>query len=384
MSRPPLSALLVLIAAICILAVIAVAAAIPPNDETNPSSRSAGTLGTLALYTWFADLGLNVDRISGTFDLQSSDLVFCYDPTVPLSASDVNTLMSFLHSGGDVVLAIDTDSLANAAPLLGKLGVDPAVTVGGGVATVAQPFDSTDRVQSVPVGTGLTLTDEAPLVPMLVEDGYVVAGMVRVGSGGRAYILGDTEPLSNDGLRHNDSSFLALSFLQRARGGRISFDEYHHGEGSGASGASAIFGGPVGLAALLVALVMLAALALNGRRLGKPAQDGGRAAVPSAAAYVSAMGQLFSRSRQRGPIAARYSEELKRRIGSATGVDWHLDDASFCAAIDVSGDRGAPGLAALLAHARALAAGRPEESDLLRLARDVDACEREWMSAPVG
>jgi hypothetical protein len=49
-SRPPLSAVLVLIAAICILAVIAVASAIPPNDETNPSSRSAGTLGTLALY----------------------------------------------------------------------------------------------------------------------------------------------------------------------------------------------------------------------------------------------------------------------------------------------------------------------------------------------
>lgn len=383
-SRPPLSAVLVLIAAICILAVIAVAAAIPPNDETNPSSRSAGSLGTLALYTWFSDLGLDVNRISGTFDLRRSDLLFCYDPTVALSTADVTKIMSFLQSGGDLVLALSAGSLADAAPLLGKLGVDPAMSQSAGVATVAQPFDSTDRVESVPVGNGLTLTDQAPLVPMLVEHGQVVAGMVRVGSGGRAYILGDTEPLSNDGLRHDNSSFLALSLLQRARGGRISFDEYHHGEGSGASGAAAIFGGPVGLATLLVALVVLMALALNGRRLGKPAQDGGSATVPSATAYVTAMGQLFSRSRQRGPIAARYAEELKHRIGSATGVDWHLDDASFCAAIAVTGDRGAPGLAALLAHARALAAGRPEESDLLRLARDVDACEREWMSAPVG
>ncbi len=55
--------------------------------------------------------------------------------------------------------------------------------------------------------------------------------------------------------------------------------------------------------------------------------------VPSATAYVTAMGQLFARSRQRGPIAARYADELKRRIGGATGVDWHLDDATFCAAI---------------------------------------------------
>ena len=81
--------------------------------------------------------------------------------------------------------------------------------------------------------------------------------MVRVAFGGRAYVLGDTAPLSNDGLRHPDSSFLALSLLQRARGGRISFDEYHHGEGAQTSGAGAIFDGPVGLATLLIGLVVL-------------------------------------------------------------------------------------------------------------------------------
>jgi hypothetical protein len=236
----------------------------------------------------------------------------------------------------------------------------------------------------VPVSSGLTFSDQAPLVPMLEEHNEVVAGVLQVGTGGRAYVLGDTQPLSNDGLRHPDSSFLALSLLQRARGGRISFDEYHHGEGTETSGAAAIFDGPVGLATLLVGFVVLLAIALNGRRLGKPSQDGGDAQVPTAGAYVTAMGQLFARSRQRGPIAARYAEELKRRIGGATGVDWHLDDASFCAAISVANPQASGGLEALLAHARSLATGRPEESDLLRLARDVDACEREWTGAPVG
>ena len=382
MTRPPLSAMLVLIAGICVLAIIAIAAAVPPNDQTNPSSRSAGTLGTLALYTWFSRLGLDVTRISGTFDLHGSDVVVCYDPTDPLTSSDVNATMSFLRAGGDVVLAVSPGSLANVAPLLGDIGVEPAPAADAGTATVAQPFDSTDRVRSVPVGAGLTFTDQQPLVPMLVENGAVVAGMVRVGSG-RAYVLGNTQPLSNDGLRHGDSAFLALSLLQRARGGRISFDEYHHGETNATSGAGAIFDGPVGLATGLIALVMLLTVALNGRRLGKPASDGGSAAVPSAGAYVSAMGQLFARSRQRGPIAARYADELKRRIGGATGVDWHLDDPSFCAAIASAGDPGATGLAALLAHARVLASGRPDESALLRLARDVDACERHWMGTPV-
>ncbi len=383
MSRPPLSAMLTLMAALAILAAIAITTAIPPNDQLNPSSRSAGTTGTLALYTWFSNLGLDVNRITGTFDLSGSDLVFCYDPTVALTTNDVSALMAFLQSGGDLVLVVTPASLAAAAPLLSKLDVNPSASVGGGVAVVAQPFDSTDRVRSVPVGSGLTFSDQAPLVPMLVERDQVVAAMVRVGASGRAYVIGDTAPLSNDGLRRGDASFLALSLLQRARGGRISFDEYHHGEGTGTSGAGAIFDGPVGVATLLVGLVVLVAIALNGRRLGKPSHDG-EATVPSATAYVTAMGQLFARSRQRGPIAARYADELKRRIGAVTGVDRHLDDAAFCAAVSVANPHAAPALALLLDHARALATGRPEEGELLRLARDVDACERQWTGAPVG
>jgi len=378
-----LRAVLVLIAALCILVVISVAAAIPPNDQNNPSSRSAGTLGTLALYTWFSSLGLDVGRLSGSFDLKGSDLVICYDPTVPLSDADVASLMQFLRSGGDLVLAISPDSLGDSASLLNSLGVNPAVSLGSGAATIAQPFDSTDRVRSVPVAAGLTFADQQPLVPMLVEQQQVIAGVVRVGEG-RAYVLGDTQPLSNDGLRHGDSAFFALSLLQRSRGGRVSFDEYHHGETNTTAGAAAIFDGPVGIAAILALLAVLLTLAINGRRLGKPARDAGAASVPSATAYVTAMGQLFARSRQRGPIAARYAEELKRRIGAATGVDRHLDDTAFCSALAMTGIPAAPATAALLARARTLAAGRPDEGQLLRLARDVDACEREWSGAPVG
>jgi hypothetical protein len=383
MSRPPLSAMLTLIAALAILAVIAISTAIPPNDQMNPSSRSAGSLGTLALYTWFSDLGLDVGRITSTFNLNGSDVVFCYDPTVALTGADVAAVLTFLESGGDLVLVVTPGSLAATAPLLNKLNVNPSTPLGSGVATVALPFDSTDRVHSVPVGSGLGFSNQGPLVPMLVEHSQVVAGMVRIGAG-RAYLLGDTQPLSNDGLRHSDSSFLALSLLQRARGGRIRFDEYHHGEGTQTNGAGAIFDGPVGLATLLIALVVLLAIALNGRRLGKPVSDRDDARVPSATAYVTAMGQLFARSRQRGPIAARYADELKRRIGAATGVDSHLDDGTFCAAVSVSNPQSAQGFAALLGHARTLAAGRPEESELLRLARDVDECERQWTGAPVG
>ena len=151
---------------------------------------------------------------------------------------------------------------------------------------------------------------------MLVENGTGRGGGGACRNAAARTSSETPQPLSNDGLRHGDSSFLALSLLQRARGGRISFDEYHHGEGTQTSGAGAIFDGPVGLATLLIGLVVLLAIALNGRRLGKPVagwRRWPRCRAPTA--YVTAMGQLFARSRQRGPIAARYADELKRRIG---------------------------------------------------------------------
>jgi len=131
------------------------------------------------------------------------------------------------------------------------------------------------------------------------------------------------KPLSNDGLRHPDSSFLALSLLQRARGGRISFDEYHHGEGTETSGAGAIFDGPVGLATLLVGFVVLLAIALNGRRLGKPAQDGGDAQVADRRRLRDGDGTALRAaavSEDRSPHATPRSSNGES--AAATGVDW--------------------------------------------------------------
>ena len=67
--------MLTLLVALGILAVIAISTAIPPNDQLNPSSRSAGTLGTLALYTWFSNLGLDTSRISARRPARSGQIV---------------------------------------------------------------------------------------------------------------------------------------------------------------------------------------------------------------------------------------------------------------------------------------------------------------------
>jgi hypothetical protein len=381
--RPSLRPLIILLAALAVLVIIAVGVALPSNDQGNPSSRSPGKLGTLAMYSWLDRLGLPVHRITGTFDLADTDLMVSYDPLTPFSSSDVDAVMSHLRAGGDAVLAMDNaGSVMNATSLLARLGVDVVAQTSPGQATPAQPFDAADRVRSVPLGGGYAFLNESPLVPLLKERDSVVAAVVRVDGGGRVYLIGDTLPLSNDGLRHDDSEWFVLSLLERARGGRVAFDEFHHGEGGPApTGVAAIFAGPVGLAAGLAAVVVFAALALNGRRLGRPLSDQRPAEVPSAATYVAAMGQLFSRSRQLGAVASRYADELKRSVGRMTGVDFHLDDAAFVAAASLADESRATSLSALLARARALAASRPDESALLRLARDVDAYEKAWATS---
>jgi uncharacterized protein DUF4350 len=378
--RPSLRPVAILLGALAVLIAVAVAAALPATDEGNPSSSSPGKLGTLALYTWMDRLGLQVHRISGAFDVSNTDMLVSYDPLSPFSSSDVDAIMAHLRGGGDMILAVDNiGSIDVAQPLLNRINVQVAAATPAGTATLAQPFDSSDRVHAVNFGAGFAFLDAQPSVALLGENGLTVAAAVQIKGGGRAYLIGSTLPLSNDGLRHDDSQWLVLSTLERARGGRIAFDEFHHGEvGPARTGAAAVFNGPVGIAAALAAVVALSFLAISGRRLGRPVTDADTVTVPSATGYVEAVAQLFSRSRRLGAVAARYADELKRHVGARTGIDAHLVDASFVAALHASGSDRTDAVQALLQRARSLAESQPDESALLRLARDVDEYERAW------
>ena len=136
--------------------------------------------------------------------------------------------------------------------------------------------------------------------------------------------------------------------------------------------------GPVGLALVLAAVVVVVALALQGRRLGRAVPAGDAARVPTAGDLVTAVAELYRRSGRRGPVAACYAAELKERVGAATGLEPGLDDAAFCAALRPWGEEPAARVAEVLAQARVLEAGVPGEDDLVTLARAVDAVESRW------
>lgn len=363
--------------------------------DSDPSSRSAGSGGTLALYTWLGDLGLDVHRISGSFDLASSDVVVLAEPTTALRDDDVRTLDGFLRGGGELVLALDSPAaLAAAAPLLEHLGQPVTGLLGGGRATPVQALVPGDQVRHVEMGGSALDLSQGSGDALLRLDRSVVMRGVGVGKG-NAFVLGSAYPLRNSGLRAtrpdangvlqptgSDAYALVLDMLERAHPLarpplRVGFDDFHHGEGAH-GGAAEIFGGPLGLAGLLAALGVIAFLAGQGRRLGRPVPAGDATRVPSAAEYVGAMAQLFARSADRGAVAERFAQELKERVAAASGVDPHLDDASFVTALDGFGAERRDEVAHALASARTLGGRAPTEAALLTLVRHIDDVEAHW------
>lgn len=367
--------------AFAVTLVLLVVTTAPPSQDNDPSSRAAGKAGTLALYRWLGDLGFRVHRISGRFDVSGTDVLVIADPRDPISDGDAASVMAALARGVDLVLAVSPDSEGAAAPLLARLRIELGAARDAGDSVPAQPIDVAGRVHRVPMAAGSVIEPAPYLTPLLIEAGALTGVAEQINGAGRAYLLTSAFPLSNDGLRDADSSTLVLSMLERARGGAIGFDEYHHGEiDTTADGAVALFESPVGLALLLGVVVVVAFLALNGRRLGAPLPTRDDALVPSTASYIDAMAGLYARTGDRAAVAARYADDLKRRLAvtDSWGPDSQTDQA-FLDALQASRPDIATDAAAVLRRARALAAGRPDAAALLALARDVDDLEHRWM-----
>jgi hypothetical protein len=343
-------------------------------NQTDPSSTANDKAGTLALYTWLDELGMPTSRIQNKFALDNIDTLIIAEPTKSFTTPDIATVDAFLKRGGNVIVA---DEQGESAPLLRNYSITLSPGFLDGTAHYVGDIGSQADVHNVPVSGAGTVSAELS-ARLLTLDGQVVAAVFPTG-GGAMIVVTSELPFSNEGLRQQDSAKFVLALLELSRGPRVGFDEFHHGASGATSflgpGLGDIFSGPLGLATLLGIVFTMFALAANGRRLGKPVKSGDAAKVPSAVDRIADLTELFERAGDRGPIVARYVDELKQQVAERTGVRATVSDDEFVASLTAGP---VDETRTLLSEGRKLEQSRPTSAAMAKYAQDIVTLERTW------
>jgi hypothetical protein len=330
----------------------------------------------LALYEWARAMGYDAQRLEyRDFALAEEDsALVLLSPSAPVSRAEARKTLAWVARGGTLILADDTSAFGARNALLDELLVD--VEVYSSTTTIERAAPLQPALDRPPVGeadvraTRYLVPRRDDLAPLLgAPDALLVAGM-RHGQG-YVYLSATARPFTNEGLKDDANAALALNMLRRVpAGGRVLFDEIHHGYVTPPTAGSALTSGPWGWAALYAAAAVALYLALGGRRFGRPLPLVEETARRSSAEYVESMADLFQRGGKRAYILSHYHAALKRRLAKSYGVNPQLDDAAFVRELARARELDEPALLALLGRMRATSV---DEAGLLRAVADADA-----------
>ncbi len=337
-------------------------------DGGKPTTHSSSAGGTLALLRWFQELGYDAQRLEYT-DFALSDrtaALVMLSPTEQVNRTHTGFILEWVEAGGMLVLAEDSPWLRRGSSNLLQeldLTVESYEQSPGRIerAPVVQPALNAPPLTTVLARTTYVLTIERDDVAHLVglpatepeaedeadepagppdddatdatDEGDQTTQAVLVGikhGKGYIYVSSASYPFTNEGLRDPENAALVLNLLRRVpEGGRILFDEWHHGFFTPPSLRSIMLQNPWGQAIIYIVVVLAIYFLLTGRRFGRPIPLREEVAQRSSAEYVESMADLFQRGKKRDFVLQRYYAAFKRQLARPYGVNPHLDDAAF-------------------------------------------------------
>ncbi len=389
----PLPDWAILLGALVLISIASVASlALQLNAPDGPplSARAYGVTGGWALARWVETLGYPTRMVeSRPYKIPDSvELLFMLQPSsvYALGESDTKELMRWVHSGGTLVVAVqsnvDYPITRRGAPQTSR-GDFTALAAFGITATTSGKFSASNTPQTVDIvgqldsdavlssfsirgSNELEAPNDATVLATL--DGRVVA-VSRYQGDGRVIAFASPYAFSNEGLDEDNNARLVLSLLGTVAGGStIGFDEYQHGSRQATSITSWLVSAPAGQGTLLALLLLAAYILWTGRRLGRifvPPELRIRR-IPSE--YVVAMANLARAAGQQNATLQRYNHSLKQRLGKPYRIDPILPDDVFVAELAQS-DAGVDGKR-LLALLTSLSRGTRSRTEFVRLARD--------------
>lgn len=308
----------------------------PPPPPSAPTTHSTAEEGAQALYEWVGRMGYEPNRLEyRDFWLDEDDsALIILSPPQAVTTEEARTTIDWVEQGGTLILADDTSALlSDNNALLEELQVEINVYTGTLVieqASPLQPILDQPAVGQAQVRAGRVLDpqrdDYAPLLG--TEDELLVAG-IRHGAG-YVYISATSYPFTNSGLRNEQNARLVLNMLRRVpAGGRVLFDEIHHGYLRPPTTTTTVLGTPWGWAGIYAALAIAAYLILSGRRFGRPIPLAEETQRRSSAEYVEGMADMLQRGGKRAYVLQHYHQHMKRRLARSSGVNPALEDPDF-------------------------------------------------------
>ncbi len=309
-----------------LLVVLAIGAFVFPSNSAKgpsfPTTRSSASEGAKAAYLLLTDLGYTVERwaVPPTELPQpaSDTLLILAEPLLPASAEEISALGRFVNSGGRV-LAIGQEA-AKMVPQGGLLKVE-ANEAEWKIYRAVAPSPLTrgaDEILMAP-GTRWEMKRFGHLA-VYAEGSQAAVVTYRVGKGRIIWWAAPT-PLTNAGITLSGNLQLFLNSVGPARGGRVLWDEYYHGERG--TLRSYLQKTPVPLAFAQLGVLALALLLTFARRSG-PVRPPQVAARLSPLEFVETLGDLYHRGHA-GAAAASISVQhfralLTRRLGLPAGA----------------------------------------------------------------
>lgn len=393
--------LVALLAALIIFTVIGLGSSADENaDMSVPTTHSSAPHGALALMRWTESLGYDAQRLEYTsFVLdEQDDALVVLNPTELFNRTQSEMVLDWVEAGGVLLLAHDFPMLFGGNPILDELDMNirayndqfgdageiarapvmqPVLHAPSTTSVLAQTsyvlnvarHDAASLV-GVPLSEMSDAPDEGQTSPDTPDTFQAVVVGVKHGQG-YIYVSSATYPFTNEGLRDNDNAALVLNMLRRVPpGGRIQFDEWHHGYFTPPSLRSTMMDNPWGQAVIYSLVVVALFLVANGRRLGKPVPLPETLVRRSSAEYIESMADMYRRGKKRDFIQRHYYTSLKRRLARSHAINPHQDNAAFVRELARYRDIDE---AALLALLERLERGTASENDLLTLVDESDS-----------
>jgi hypothetical protein len=349
----------------------------PPLAPDAPTTYSRAPTGALVLYEWMRAMGYDARRLEyRPFELTDEDAVLVMlNPSAAISKDHARHIRTWVERGGTLIFAEDTPALFSISnALFDELQVRMTVITGTQEierVPALQPVFDQPPVRELNARPQRALAPQRnDYAPLFGAAGQTLIAGIRVGQG-YAYISATTHPFTNSGLRDRQHAALVLNMLRRAPpGGRILFDEYHHGLVAPPAPTDGLLRTPWGWAGIYAVTVTALFLLLGGRRFGRAVPLREEVERRSSAEYVESIADLYQRGGKRAYMLRHFYASFKRRLAQPYGINPQVDDREFVYQLARLRPIDEAALLALLAQLRATPAS---DAELLRVVAAADA-----------